>query len=111
MAIHGHLSYDARRFLERALQAAGVHRWSISDALYQALIAIFSEAEAVEPGILNAVGPSEIDDLVDAVYRHMGLRCLKKLVIRARRVQEDVEGWKTRRLDEFIQRKEKTWFW
>ena len=111
LAVHRLLSADARKVLERALQAAGIHRLSISDALYQALINTFSEGEVVEPEILCAVGRGEIDGLAYAIYSRMGLSCLKGLVLRARGLDERVEGWKTRRLDDFIRRKEKAWFW
>ncbi|WP_313534373.1 hypothetical protein [Sphingomonas sp.] len=105
------LPNEARRYLERAFQSLGIYRWSMSDALFEVLIATFLEGRLVAPEILEAVGQGEIDGLVEAVYARLGLHAVSDLKLRAKRGGNRFEAWKIHHLEDFVRRKEKRWFW
>lgn len=110
-ALQSRIPHDARRYLETALRATGIHRWSLSDALYEALISAFLEGEDLRPEIFNAVGGDEVEGLLEAIYFKLGLSRLTKLMRRTQRGDDRYDAAKIRKLEVFVRRREKSWFW
>lgn len=111
LVVRNALTYEARRYLEKALQSLGVYRWSMSAALIEVLITTFLEGRSVGTEILGAVGRGEIAGLVDALHARLGLDAVSDLLWRARHSGDRLDAWQIRFLEDFVRRREKRWFW